>query len=591
MPCSVDVAACASCVRATLEQQSGALGQGPEISFCCLVCSAHGNDACEAPFAVQSPQIIGTGNSTGRREGSAAARSPWRRFLSFFTAYPFLAITLALGLPKAFPMCMRWLRLRSGMMGRVMQVREEKQVLILGSLGSGTLQMARALTALGVEVGHDTSDSSNERCRDGTISWAHGIRFLSGIPDLSRLCGAPRYQAFTSTMFQPSSKCRYMFRSWDQCWADECREVTAREYGCALRQRAKEVAAAEASAAGRRETGREPKGVAGEARGAMGSSASASSSLSGAGTTAATVTASPSAPSSRGEASGDDEEGRGWKESRGERADEWGVEEAFSAPEEWQEGERAWEEGGEEEQHECGTPFRRHLLQVRHPLRTVSLLVYKSAKNKKSASLRDNDCSAGRQQLAVASSLFTNKFVRTQLGRAASGGGSDAFKDFDWATVATSCVQTWAWYWVVYNRAMLAEGGVDAWYRVEDTPPRKVASMAGFTGVDRTEHATVTQALGPAREERASEKGAPISESEGGFEVTWEDIAAFPGGLIEEMSALAVELGYEGAPAWLLPEQEEVSEGGKHEGNPGKGDGGPKKGWRRLFSWRKKGKA
>lgn len=58
------------------------------------------------------------------------------------------------------------------------QVREGKRLLIVGSLGSGTLQMSRALTALGVEVGHETSDSWNERCRDGTASWAHGIRFL-----------------------------------------------------------------------------------------------------------------------------------------------------------------------------------------------------------------------------------------------------------------------------------------------------------------------------------------------------------------------------------------------------------------------------
>ncbi|CAM9242511.1 unnamed protein product, partial [Hapterophycus canaliculatus] len=119
---------------------------------------------------------------------------------------------------------------------------------------------------------------------------------------------------------------------------------------------------------------------------------------------------------------------------------------------------------------------------VRHPLRTVTLLAYRSARNKKGGSVRDNDCSAGRQQLTVASSLFTNKFVRTQLGRAGSR-GSDAFLNFDWATVATSCVQTWAWYWVVYNRAMLSGGGLDVSYRVEDTSPQKVAALAGFSNM------------------------------------------------------------------------------------------------------------
>ncbi|CAM9242436.1 unnamed protein product, partial [Hapterophycus canaliculatus] len=247
-----------------------------------------------------------------------AARGPLKKLLLFFTAHPFLTITLAIGLPKALPCCMRWLRLRSGLMGPVMQVREEKQVLIVGSLGSGTLQMARALTALGVEVGHDTSDSSNERCRDGTASWAHGIRFLSGIPDLSRLCGAPRQQAYSSTMFQPSSECSYMFRSWDQCWADECRAVTSREYGCALRQMAKDsAAAAEAEAA------------------------------------AAAAGTQEGAPWPKG--GGD----------RGGRVEERSAEGTASVPGQWQEGERAWEEGGEEEEQECGTPFRRSLLQAR----------------------------------------------------------------------------------------------------------------------------------------------------------------------------------------------------------------------------------
>lgn len=58
------------------------------------------------------------------------------------------------------------------------QVDAEKQVLILGTLGSGTTYMSRELTRLHLEVGHESSDSVNEFCRDGTVSWAHGIRYL-----------------------------------------------------------------------------------------------------------------------------------------------------------------------------------------------------------------------------------------------------------------------------------------------------------------------------------------------------------------------------------------------------------------------------
>ncbi|CAM9448600.1 unnamed protein product, partial [Choristocarpus tenellus] len=31
---------------------------------------------------------------------------------------------------------------------------------------------------VGFEVAHEVSDSMNEYCRQGTISWAHAIRFL-----------------------------------------------------------------------------------------------------------------------------------------------------------------------------------------------------------------------------------------------------------------------------------------------------------------------------------------------------------------------------------------------------------------------------
>lgn len=51
-------------------------------------------------------------------------------------------------------------------------------MLIVGTMGSGTAQMSRELMRLGVEVGHEVSDSEHELCRDGTISWVHGIRFL-----------------------------------------------------------------------------------------------------------------------------------------------------------------------------------------------------------------------------------------------------------------------------------------------------------------------------------------------------------------------------------------------------------------------------
>ena len=47
------------------------------------------------------------------------------------------------------------------------------------------------------------------------------------------------------------------------------------------------------------------------------------------------------------------------------------------------------------------------------------------------------------------------------------------------------CVGTTAWTYVLYYEAMgraLDRGQIDQWYRVEDTPPCKVAQLGGFLG-------------------------------------------------------------------------------------------------------------
>ncbi|CAM9287428.1 unnamed protein product [Ectocarpus fasciculatus] len=335
-------------------------------------------------------------------------------------------------------------------------------------------------------------------------------------------------------MFQPSSECSYLFRLWDQCWEDECREVTRREYGCALRQRVRDAETKAEKELESRERGKHS-------------------------------TATPGRSSSRG------------KRHRKER-DQWDME-AMIESGEWPDGGSAWQEGGkEEEAQECGTSFRRHLLQVRHPLQTIAWLVYKSAgKDKERVG---TDCRAGRQQLITASSLLTNKFVRTQLG----AGGNGAFSDFDWARVADSCVQTWAWYWVVYNRAMLQ--GVDKWYRVEDTPASQIAAMAGFSSVTITE-ALQDSELAPDAEAGVGHGISSMTSNPRGFEVTWEHIASFPGGLLQEVSDLAVELGYEGAPG-LAREAEKISASDGGGGEGGVRDGGTKKGWRGIFGFGKR---
>ncbi|CAM9612568.1 unnamed protein product [Pylaiella littoralis] len=114
---------------------------------------------------------------------------------------------------------------------------------------------------------------------------------------------------------------------------------------------------------------------------------------------------------------------------------------------------------------------------------------------------------------------------------------------------------------------------VDAWYRVEDTPPSKVAAMAGFSTAGSHE------ALRAAEQEPSPDDGAlegGTAKEIRGFEVTWKDISAFPGGLLREMSDLAGELGYEGAPG--LAKEAEAS-------TRGEGTRESKKGWRSIFGF------
>ena len=124
---------------------------------------------------------------------------------------------------------------------------EERQMLVLGTMGAGTTATTYGLQeAFGLEVGHESSDSSSEYVRDGTVSWAHALRFLppAGRPrflesGLRSVCdSAPEPYLLHPTMFSPSNKCDYalMLRGgWDACWAAECRATLGDQHSCARR--------------------------------------------------------------------------------------------------------------------------------------------------------------------------------------------------------------------------------------------------------------------------------------------------------------------------------------------------------------------
>eukprot|EP00535_Pseudo-nitzschia_heimii_P006283 CAMPEP_0197195038 /NCGR_PEP_ID=MMETSP1423-20130617/30336_1 /TAXON_ID=476441 /ORGANISM="Pseudo-nitzschia heimii, Strain UNC1101" /LENGTH=185 /DNA_ID=CAMNT_0042648573 /DNA_START=176 /DNA_END=730 /DNA_ORIENTATION=+ len=63
---------------------------------------------------------------------------------------------------------------------------DARQVLVVGTMSSGTTQVAHELRSkIDLEIGHENSETLWSFVRDGTVSWFHGIRFLPrpGIDD------------------------------------------------------------------------------------------------------------------------------------------------------------------------------------------------------------------------------------------------------------------------------------------------------------------------------------------------------------------------------------------------------------------------
>lgn len=122
-----------------------------------------------------------------------------------------------------------------------LKLTEPRQVLIVGTMSSGTTQVAHELSHnFGLEVEHEVSDSTSYFCRDGTVSWFHGIRFLppldeESLPRMAKLC-----VNFTSHMgFHPrmyAAKSCSSTKTWSSCWMKYCFQLLQNEWGCTHRQ-------------------------------------------------------------------------------------------------------------------------------------------------------------------------------------------------------------------------------------------------------------------------------------------------------------------------------------------------------------------
>eukprot|EP00980_Cylindrotheca_fusiformis_P002457 scaffold584_cov132-Cylindrotheca_fusiformis.AAC.10 len=135
-------------------------------------------------------------------------------------------------------------------MRAAVSLNNPRQVLILGSMSSGTSSIADELRTNFLEVGHEDSDATWKFVRDGTVSWFHGIRYFPSVDRRAKLervaqiCAVSWHitsgkvssnYGFGPTLFgNPNYECSFWHPNFQKCYLKSCHEALLREYGCAL---------------------------------------------------------------------------------------------------------------------------------------------------------------------------------------------------------------------------------------------------------------------------------------------------------------------------------------------------------------------
>ena len=166
---------------------------------------------------------------------SSVASHVWSRAKMLLTVTPIVATPYVLYLLYMF------VHLQSGLLRAPVAAHEMRQVLIVGSQSSGTTEAATRLSELGLEVGHEVADTKWHFARDGTVSWMHGLRHLAPLPPEAQaisimiICQRfwPNFGFHPAMYREPRNGCSYRGKTWSACWAKECREMLAVEWGCA----------------------------------------------------------------------------------------------------------------------------------------------------------------------------------------------------------------------------------------------------------------------------------------------------------------------------------------------------------------------
>jgi hypothetical protein len=106
--------------------------------------------------------------------------------------------------------------------------------------------MTKELNDLGLEIGHETVDAAWSYVRDGTISWFHGIRFLTQpntkegmLKSITGICNDDFLNIFNMGFHPaeygpPKRNCSYRSK-WNACWKNECFQILLDEWGCSIK--------------------------------------------------------------------------------------------------------------------------------------------------------------------------------------------------------------------------------------------------------------------------------------------------------------------------------------------------------------------
>lgn len=171
-----------------------------------------------------------------------------------FTNHPLVIVAPFVLLPYLMYTCIYYIRLQnpellSTLTFGLLSLRpavglyDTRQVLILGTMGAGTQQVAQALhKVLNLEISHEASNTEDFFARDGTVSNWMAIRYASKKVGeartgfLSDLClnrtDKGSANVFYPKYYQPTQCSR--FAAWSACHTKECLELVNAEWGCGL---------------------------------------------------------------------------------------------------------------------------------------------------------------------------------------------------------------------------------------------------------------------------------------------------------------------------------------------------------------------